>query len=135
MMLTYLLGKGGAGLVLDGCVRDWPSVRELGLPVWARGTTPNFHTQTGLMPFDFNCPIACGDSTVIPGDAIVADADGAVVVPAALVDQVIANSSSHHDWEEFSRMKLREGGDMRRYYPLSEAARPEYEEWARTHGK
>ncbi|MBZ2197935.1 ribonuclease activity regulator RraA [Occultella gossypii] len=134
MMLTYLLGRGGVGLVVDGCIRDWPSVRNLGLPVWARGTTPNFHTQTDLMPFDYNSPIACGEATVIPGDAIVADADGAVVVPAALVDEVIARSSSHHDWEEFSRLRLLEGGDMRRYYPLSEAARPEYEEWARSNG-
>lgn len=132
MMLTYLLGRGGAGIVVDGCVRDWPSVRKLGLPVWALGTTPNFHTQTSLMPFDYNCPIACGGTTVIPGDAVVADADGAVVVPAALIDEVIARSSTHHDWEEFSRIKLLEGGDMRRYYPLSEEARPEYEAWVRS---
>jgi len=132
MMLTYLLGRGGAGIVVDGCIRDWPSVRTLGLPVWARGTTPNFHTQTSLMPFDYNCPIACGNATVIPGDAVVADSDGAVVVPAALIDEVITRSSTHHDWEEFSRMKLLEGGDMRRYYPLSPEARPEYEAWARS---
>lgn len=131
MMLTYLLGRGGVGLVVDGCIRDWPAVQELGLPVWARGTTPNFHTQTDLMPFDYNCPIACGETTVIPGDAIIADADGAVVVPASLVDAVINVSATHHDWEEFSRLKLREGADMRRYYPLSEAARPEYEAWAK----
>lgn len=135
MMLTYLVGRGGAGLIVDGCIRDWPAVQDLGLPVWARGTTPNFHTQTNLMPFDYNSPIACGETTVIPGDAIVADGDGAVVVPAGLVDKVIAVSSTHHDWEEFSRLKLREGADMRRYYPLSEAARPEYEAWARANGR
>lgn len=135
MMLTYLLGRGGAGLIVDGCVRDWPAVRGLGLPIWARGTTPNFHTQTDLMPYDYNCPIACGETTVLPGDGIVADADGAVVVPASLVDAVIERAASHHDWEEFSRLKLRAGEDMRRYYPLSEAARPEYEEWARANGR
>lgn len=134
MMLTYLLGRGGAGLIVDGCIRDWPAVRDLGLPIWARGTTPNFHTQTDLMPYDYNCPIACGETTVLPGDGIIADADGAVVVPASLVDAVIERSSSHNDWEEFSRLKLRAGEDMRRYYPLSEAARPEYEAWLSANG-
>ncbi len=129
MMLTYLLGRGGAGLVIDGCIRDWPQVKDMGLGVWARGTTPNYHTQTDLMPFDYNCPIACGDTTVIPGDAIVADGDGAVVIPAALVEAIIEKAATHHDWEDFSRERLREGADMRRYYPLSDEARPEYEQW------
>ena len=57
--------------------------------MWLRGWTPNFHTQTGLMPFAVNVPIACGGVTVIPGDIIVADDDGAVVLPIALAPQVI----------------------------------------------
>jgi regulator of RNase E activity RraA len=61
----------------------------------------------------------------------VADDDGAVVVPAALAAQVIEHASKHHDWEDFSRERLSQGGDLRRYYPLSDAARPEYEEWKR----
>lgn len=132
MMLNYLLGRGGAGLVVDGCIRDWPAVRDLDLPIWARGTTPNFHTQTDLMPFDYNCPIACGGTTVIPGDAIVADLDGVVVVPAALAERVAQAAATHNEWEDFSRIKLRQGGDMRRYYPLAEDARSEYEEWLRS---
>jgi regulator of RNase E activity RraA len=129
MMMTYFKGRGGAGMVIDGCVRDWPGQRELDMPMWMRGLTPNFHTQTGLMPFDFNCPIACGGVTVIPGDIIVADDDGAVVLPAALADRVIAEASVHHDWEEFSRIRLLEGGDLRRYYPLHADAQAEYDAW------
>jgi regulator of RNase E activity RraA len=65
----------------------------------------------------------------MPGDLIVADEDGAVVVPIKLAPQILEKASTHAEWEEFSRMRLGEGGDLRKYYPLSDAARPEYEEW------
>jgi regulator of RNase E activity RraA len=129
MMLTFFKGRGGAGVVIDGCIRDYPNVKDLDLGLWIRGVTPNFHTQTNLMPFAVNVPVACGGVTVIPGDIIVADDDGAVVVPVALAAELIEKASVHHDWEEFSRQKLLEGGALQRYYPLSEAAWPEYEAW------
>jgi regulator of RNase E activity RraA len=129
MMLTYFKGRGGAGVVIDGCIRDYPNAKELGVGLWVRGLTPNFHTQTALMPFAVNVPVSCGDVLVMPGDIVVADDDGAVVVPVALAPKVIEEASQHHDWEEFSRERLAQGGDLRRYYPLSDAARPEYEAW------
>ena len=129
MMMTYFKGRGGAGLVIDGCIRDYPGQIELDMPLWIRGLTPNFHTQTGLMPFDFNCPIACGGVTVIPGDIIVADDDGAVCLPAALADKVIELASQHHEWEEFSKIMLSKGGSLQRYYPLHDDARHEYDAW------
>ncbi len=134
MMLTYFRGRGGIGVVIDGCVRDWPNVQKIDLGFWLRGVTPNFHTQTDLMPFAVNGPIACGGTLVMPGDIVVADDDGAVVVPVALAEEVIAKASEHHEWEEFSRERLAAGGDLRRYYPLSDAARPEYEAWLRARG-
>jgi regulator of RNase E activity RraA len=129
MMLTYFKGRGGAGVVIDGCIRDYPNAKGLGLGLWLRGLTPNFHTQTDLMPFAVNVPIACGGVLVMPGDIVVADDDGAVVVPAAMAERVIELANQHHEWEDFSRERLSEGGDLRRYYPLSDAARPEYETW------
>ena len=135
MMMTYFKGRGGIGVVIDGCVRDWPNIQKIDLGIWVRGVTPNFHTQTDLMPFAVNVPIACGGVVVMPGDIIVADDDGAVVVPVAHAQAVIEKGSAHHDWEEFSKQRLEEGGDLRRYYPLSDAARPEYEEWKKAHGK
>ena len=81
MMLTYFKGKGGLGVVIDGCIRDYPNVKRLDLGLWVSGVTPNFHTQTDIMPFAVNVPIACGGVFVMPGDIIVADDDGAVVVP------------------------------------------------------
>jgi regulator of RNase E activity RraA len=134
MMLTFFKGRGGAGLVIDGVLRDWPNVKDLGLGLWIRGLSPNFHTQTDLMPFAVNGPIACGGVLVMPGDIIVADDDGAVCVPVALAQKVIEQAHHHHEWEDFSRERLAAGGDLRRYYPLSDAARPEYEAWKAAKG-
>src|SRR6476620_8844360 len=133
MMMTYFRGRGGVGVVIDGAVRDSAAIKELGLGLWLRGVTPNFHTQTSIFPFAVNVPVACGGVLVMPGDIIVADDDGAVVVPVALAPQLLQKASEHVEWEEFSRMKLAEGGDLRRYYPLTDAARAEYEAWRATH--
>jgi len=129
MMMTYFKGQGGAGMVIDGCLRDWPNIAKLAVPLWIRGVTPNFHTQIDLMPFAVNGPIACGGVTVMPGDIVVADDDGAVVVPVGLAEACIAKARKDHEWEDFSREMLAKGGDLRRYYPLSDGARPEYEAW------
>jgi regulator of RNase E activity RraA len=131
MMSTYFKGRGGAGMVIDGCLRDQPNLKKLDIPLWIRGWTPNFHTQTNLMPFAVNTPIACGGVTVMPGDIIMADDDGAVCVPAALAAAVVEQASKHHEWEDFSRMKLMAGAPLQRYYPLHDDARGEYEEWRR----
>ena len=129
MMLTYFKGRGGIAAVIDGCIRDYPKAQELDLGLWLRGTTPNFHTQTNIMPFAVNVPIACSNVLVMPGDLIVADDDGVVVVPIKLAPELLKRASEHRDWEEFSRLKLSEGGDLRKYYPLNEEARAEYEVW------
>ena len=132
MMMTYFRGRGGAGVVIDGCIRDSAEIKKLGLGLWLRGVTPNFHTQTTIFPFAVNVPVACGGVTVVPGDIIIADDDGAVVVPIAFAPQLAAKAAEHVEWEEFSRLKLSEGGDLRKYYPLSDDARAEYEAWRRT---
>jgi len=129
MMLTYFAGRGGAGIVVDGAIRDYPKAQQLGIGLWLKGTTPNFHTQTDLFPYAVNVPIACADTLIMPGDIIVADDDGVVVVPAAYGPTLLERAKHHNEWEEFSRKRLSEGGDLRLYYPLSEAARPEYEAW------
>src|SRR3569832_1579898 len=129
MMSTYFKGRGGAGIVIDGCMRDKPNVEKLDLPLWLRGWTPNYHVQTSIYPNAVNVPIACGGVTVIPGDIIVADDDGAVVVLVTMAQKVIEETKKHHDWEEFSREKLMQGAPLQRYYPLHDDARGEYEEW------
>jgi regulator of RNase E activity RraA len=131
MMMTYFRGRGGAGIVIDGCIRDSAEIKKLGLGLWLRGVTPNFHTQTNIFPYAVNVPVACGGVTVVPGDIIIADDDGAVVVPIAYAPQLAAKAVEHVEWEEFSRLKLSEGGDLRKYYPLSDEAHAEYEAWRR----
>lgn len=132
MMLTYFASRGGRGIVVDGCIRDFRRAARLGIGLWLRGTTPNFHSQTGIFPTGVNVPVACGGTVVMPGDIIIADDDGAVVVPVALAPRLLEEASRHAEWEDFARLRLSQGGDMRRYYPLSEEARPEYEQWRRT---
>jgi regulator of RNase E activity RraA len=97
--------------------------------LWTRGVTPNYHTQTDIVPHAVNVPIACNNVLVMPGDIIIADDDGAVVVPIGLAPELLKHGGEHSDWEEFSRMKLAEGGHLRKYYPLNEDARAEYETW------
>jgi len=133
MMLTYFKGQGGIGVMVDGCIRDYPYAQTLGLGLWLKGVTPNFHTQTNIFPHAVNVPIACGGVLVMPGDIIIADDDGAVVVPAALAPELAKKATEHSDWEGFTRMRLAEGGDLRKYYPLNDEARAEYEAWRKEH--
>ena len=134
MMLTYFKGKGGAGVVIDGCIRDYPFVQQLDIPLWLKGTTPNYHTQTDVFPHAVNVPIACAGVFVRPGDLIVADDDGAVVVPKEMAEQVVEQVHTKHEWEVFTRIKLLEGGDLRKYYPLNDEAQIEYEAWKKEQG-
>jgi regulator of RNase E activity RraA len=129
MMLTFFAGRRGAGVVVDGCIRDSGYAKDLDVGIWVKGVTPNYHAQTNIVPFAVNVPVACCDRLVIPGDLIIADDDGVVVVPIALARELVEHASKHVEWEEFSRLRLSEGGDLRKYYPLSEEAMPEYEAW------
>jgi regulator of RNase E activity RraA len=129
MMLTYFGGLGGEGVVIDGCIRDFGTARTLGVGLWIRGATPNYHAQTDIFPFAVNVPVACGGAFVMPGDIIVADDDGAVVVPVAMAGKVVEVAGKHAEWEEFSRLRLSQGGDLRKYYPLRADAEQEYLAW------
>ena len=129
MMLTSFKAHGGEGIVIDGCIRDYPEVQKVDLGLWLRGVTPNFHTQTDVFPHAVNVPIACAGVFVVPGDIIVADDDGAVVVPFAMADDIAKKAASKAEWEVFSRMRLEQGGALDYYYPLTDEARVEYEEW------
>ena len=131
MMLTSFKAQGGKGVVIDGCIRDFPEVKQLDLGLWLRGVTPNFHTQTDIFPHAVNVPIACAGCFIVPGDIIVADDDGAVVLPYALAEEIAAIAGEKTEWEVFSRLKLEEGGRLDKYYPLNDEAQREYEAWLR----
>jgi regulator of RNase E activity RraA len=135
MMSTYFKGRGGAGIVIDGVMRDKPNVNKLDLALWLRGWTPNYHVQTGIFPNAVNVPISCGGVTVIPGDIIMADDDGVVVLPVSMAPKIIEDAKKHAEWEVFSREKLMAGESLKRYYPLHPDAEGEYQEWKKKHGK
>ena len=134
MLVTYFKGRGGAGILVDGYIRDWPKVRELGVPLWTRGATPNYASQSGQFPWAYNVPVALNRVLVLPGDILIADDDGAVIVPAQLAAGIVQHTREHEEWEAFSRQRLAEGGSIWKYYPLSEEGRREYEEWKKEQG-
>lgn len=131
MLISHFKNRGGVGIVVDGCIRDWPRVKLLNVPIWARGTTPNYASQSHLFPWAYSVPIACSGVLVLPGDIVIADDDGAVLVPVNVAPLLLELAGSHEDWEMFSRMRIAQGGELRKYYPLNEEARLEYEAWRR----
>lgn len=135
MLTTYFKGRGGIGMVVEGCVRDWPNIQEIGLPLWTQGFTPNYASQATLFPWAYNVPIAVSRVLVLPGDIIIADDDGAVMVPAKMAGLLAEHALGHEEWEVFSRIKLAEGGALKKYYPLNEEGWAEYEAWRKTNQK
>tara|TARA_B110000263_G_scaffold141286_1_gene122586 strand:+ start:2801 stop:3538 length:738 start_codon:yes stop_codon:yes gene_type:complete len=133
MMLTYFQGKGGEGIIIDGAIRDYTHAKDLSIGMWLKGVTPNYHTQVSIFPNAVNIPISCGGVLVNPGDIILADDDGAVVVPITLAEKLSEVASDHSKWEIFAREKLSKGGDLRNFYPRkawSKETENEYEIWS-----
>lgn len=105
--------RGVAAFVLDGLIRDLGEVREIGFPVFARGVIPIPGTKSKLGTH--GAPVSCGGITVRPGDTVVADEEGIVVVPADRHDEVLAasraklakeESESLDDWERAHRSRI-----------------------------
>jgi 4-hydroxy-4-methyl-2-oxoglutarate aldolase len=88
LLLGMLKNRGVVAFVTDGCVRDIPGIRLVGLPCFASGVTPNSPAKTG--PGTAGLPIVVGGAAVSAGDVVLGDADGVVVVPHAVIDTVIA---------------------------------------------
>ncbi len=87
LLLGMLKNKGCVGFVTDGAVRDLPGIREVGLPCYATAVTPNSPAKNG--PGTVGLSVVAGGVTVGPGDIVVGDADGVVVVPRALIARTI----------------------------------------------
>jgi RraA family protein len=95
LISTKAKHRGIAGFVVDGLVRDLPSITELDFPVFARGTTPIGPLHRG--PGEINYPISCGGIVVNPGDLIVADLAGVVVVPQEIAPELLQRLQQHKD--------------------------------------
>jgi len=106
------------GLVTEGAVRDRIGILTTGLPVWCRAVAaPPSLTQ--LYFAGWQQPIACGGVAVLPGDLIMADDDGAVVIPAALADEVAAQACEQEQVEAWILQEVRQGASLTGMYPLS----------------
>ena len=108
------------------------NAQELEIGMWLKGVTPNFHTQTNKYPHAVNIPISCGGTLVMPGDIIVADDDGAVVVPQTMAEELVEAAGAHSDWEVWVRQKLASGGHLKDYYgrtAWSKETDDEYKQW------
>lgn len=113
MMATQAKLRGIAGLVADGNVRDIADLRELRFPVFARGATP--HVGMNRTVGQTQVPVPCGGIIVNPGDYVVGDDDGVVVIPASLVEQIVAGAEEHvhKEAEQLTRMNAGEQlGDL-----------------------
>ncbi len=107
LLATQAKQRGVAGLLVDAAVRDVWDLRELGLPIWARWIRVKGATKTEVGTIDE--PVEVGGATIRPGDAVVLDADGAVVVRQERVDEVLAASRKRLEQESVKRERLRSG--------------------------
>jgi len=109
LMTHSALAAGLAGFVVDGAVRDLAELRRLGLPVFAAAVTATSCDKDG--PGEINVPIACGGVVVCPGDLVLGDDDGVVVVPSALVDEVLV-AAERKNASESDRIKEIQAGQL-----------------------
>jgi regulator of RNase E activity RraA len=126
ILATRLLRRGAAGVVTDGCYRDTPAMRELGLPAYAAGE----HAAANVTVHhaaDINVPVGCAGVLVMPGDIVAGDGEGVVVIPRHLADTVAEQAVEQEQLEEFIWAKINAGSSIVGVYPPSEAVRREYE--------
>ena len=96
LLSTAAKARGGRGAVVDGLVRDVRKIEQLGFPVFARGIKPVDSKGRGMV-IDYNVPVDCAGVLVSPGDLVVADYDGVIVVPAEVVPEVICMATEKVD--------------------------------------
>jgi RraA family protein len=111
IMMTACKQLGLAGVVIDGAVRDTDELRELGFPVYAAGANPNGPTK--FVPGRINWPISCGGIAVRPGDLIVGDADGVVVVEREKAASLLDAAQKKVDDETARIAAIKQGKDLR----------------------
>jgi len=118
--------RGVAGLVTDGVVRDLAGVLATGLPVWCRGQAAP-PSVAALTFVDWQRPIACGGVAVWPDDVIVVDDDGAVLIPAALLADVLKDAPEQERVEAWIMREVERGAQLPGLYPMNEETRRRYE--------
>jgi regulator of RNase E activity RraA len=131
ILVTRLMTRGVAGLVADGGIRDAGPIGEMPFPVYCTGASAPLNLARHHA-VEFNVPIGCGGVAVYPGDTIVCDSDGVVVIPAKLTDEVAHDAAEQEELEEFLLQRVNDGAALRGIYPPNEATRAAFERWRET---
>jgi len=121
--------RGAAAIITDGGVRDFSAVAAMDMPTYYSNPHPAVLGRRHI-PWDTDITIACGGTTVQPGDIIVADSDGILVIPPALAEEVAEDSIVQEREETFIAEMVQQGHSVDGLYPLGAAWRTRYEEWA-----
>ncbi|GJD48388.1 hypothetical protein OPKNFCMD_1106 [Methylobacterium crusticola] len=133
ILVTRLMKRGAAGVVTDGGFRDSPEIAALPFPAYH--SRPSAPTNLTLhQALDINVPIGCGDVAVFPGDVVVGDGEGVIVIPAGLADEVAREAAEMTVFEDFVLEEVNRGRGVIGLYPLvDEAAAADFAAWrART---
>ena len=135
ILCARMARRGVSALVTDGALRDVAGVLGTGLPVWCQGAAAP-PSVAGLTFVNWQEPIGCGGVAVFPDDVVVADADGAVVIPAALLDHVLAAAPEQERMEGWIMDEVQGGAKLPGLYPMSAETKARYEaEMAKRGGK
>lgn len=128
ILAARLRVRGVAGIVTDGGLRDVEATVPLGLPIYAAGPAAPASIG-GLSGVALQGPIGCGRVAVLPGDVVVGDQDGVVVVPKALAPEVARDGAEQERLERFIQIKILAGAATPGVYPADERTKAEYKEW------
>lgn len=126
ILVARMRKRGVAALVTDGTMRDAAGVLACGLPVWCAGAAAPA-SVAGHIFAGWQEPIGCGGVAVFPGDVIVADGDGAVVIPPSLVEQVVSLGREQERFEAWAMREVEKGVPLPGLYPPNEATKARYE--------
>ena len=135
ILISRLMKRGVAGIVTDGGFRDSPEIAKMPFPVYhQRPAAPT--NLTIHQAIDINVPIGCGDAPVFPGDVVVGDAEGVVVIPAHLADEVAAEAVEMTAFEDFVQEKVMQGRSILGLYPpTDERSRIDFAAWRQVNGR
>ncbi|WP_433695403.1 ribonuclease activity regulator RraA [Paraburkholderia phenoliruptrix] len=128
ILALRLAKRGVAGMVSDGPVRDSGTIAALGLPIWCAGASAPLNLAKHHA-VDMNVPIACGGVPVYPGDIVVADVDGVVIVPREMAADVARDAAEQEQLEVFIAKRIEEGRPLRGTYPPNEETMAAYAQW------
>jgi regulator of RNase E activity RraA len=135
ILVTRLMMRGAAGVVTDGGFRDAAEIAALGFPAFHQ--RPSAPTNLTLnQAIDLNVPIGCGDAPVFPGDILVGDTDGVIVIPAHIADEIADETTEMTAYEDFVTEQVKAGATIVGLYPATNPASLDlFKTWRTANGR